>query len=321
VLVIDDASEDQTAKAVEAIAQADPRVKLLHVDGPPPGWSGKCYALTVGAEAARGEWLLFTDADANHAPNALATVVDYASARGIGLLSLTGEQQALGLWERIIQPVVFGLLDQWYPLAKVNDPRSPLAAANGIFLLFRRDVYEAVGGHRGVAGEVLEDVALARAVKARGIPICFAPGQGLVAARMYRSVREIRNGWTKNLYLLLDRSASRVMIRGGELLLTGLVPLLSLIVMSVVAINGVGIPPLVVAVLSAGLTVTLMAEGLYRSRRGDDPLMAWSHPIGAACVLVFLLESTARYRLGLGVAWKGRVYREAISHQRSAVSS
>ena len=309
IVVIDDGSEDETAKVVERIAETDSRVKRLHVDGPPPGWSGKCHALAVGAEAAKGEWLLFTDADTQHAPETLATVIDYASARGIGLLSLTGEQKAIGLWERIVQPVVFELLDQWYPLAEVNDPRSPLAAANGIFLLVRRDAYEAVGGHRRVAGEILEDVALARAVKAQGFPIWFAPGQGLVAARMYRNFSEIRLGWTKNLYLLLDGKMSRVMIRASQLFLTGLAPLLFLTAMGIMALNGAGIPSLGIIALATAWAVALVAEALYRSRRGDDPIMAWSHPVAAACVLYFLLESTVRHRFGMGITWKGRTYR------------
>ena len=129
----------------------------------------------------------------------------FAETHGIALLSLTSRQLTRSFWERVVQPVAFGLLDQWFPLARVNDPASPLAAANGIFILVARDAYQAAGGHRAVAGEVLEDVALARRVKAGGGRIAFVDGADLVAARMYTDLASIRRGWTKNLSRLRGR--------------------------------------------------------------------------------------------------------------------
>ena len=175
------------------------------VDGPPAGWTGKSFALDAGVSIARGAWLCFTDADTVHAPESIARAVGFAEPHGVALLSLTSRQLTRSFWERVVQPVVFGLLDQWFPLTAVNDPASPLAAANGIFILAARDAYQAAGGHRAVAGEILEDVALARRVKAGGGRIAFVDGADLVAARMYTDLAAIRRGWTKNLYRLRGR--------------------------------------------------------------------------------------------------------------------
>lgn len=303
ILVIDDASEDRTAEIVREAAREDPRVRSLRVEGPPPGWSGKSFALSRGVELARGAWLLFTDADTVHAPGSVGHALGFAEARGLDLLSLVSRQIVKGFWERVIQPVVFGLLDRWYPLHEVNDPASPVAAANGIFILVRREAYEAVGGHREVGREILEDVALARAIKGSGRRVAFADGTALVAARMYASLPEIRRGWTKNLYDLRERSPVKVALSALELLLVGVWPPAALLTL---AVAGGPVPALGAAALASG--VILGVEVPFRRRRGYDPAWAPSYPLGAACVLAFLLESAVRDWLGLGVPWKARVH-------------
>src|SRR5579863_220078 len=104
-----------------------------------------------------------------------------------------------------VLPVVFAELARQYPPSKVSDPKSPEAAANGQYILIRREVYDAVGGHAAIAGEILEDVALARRVKAAGRRIRFRYAADAVRTRMYRNFRQLREGWTKNLALLFPR--------------------------------------------------------------------------------------------------------------------
>ncbi len=205
IIAVDDGSTDGTPAILADAARRDPRVRVLRVDGPPAGWTGKSFALDAGVSIARGAWLCFTDADTVHAPESIARAVGFAERHGVALLSLTSRQLTRSFWERVVQPVVFGLLDQWFPLTAVNDPASPVAAANGIFILAARDAYRDAGGHRAVAGEILEDVALARRVKAGGGRIAFVDGADLVAARMYTDLAAIRRGWTKNLYRLRGR--------------------------------------------------------------------------------------------------------------------
>jgi hypothetical protein len=275
---------------------------VLRVEGLPSGWTGKSFALASGVAVARGRWICFTDADTVHAPESIARAVGFAEAHGIALLSLTSRQLTGSVWERVVQPVVFGLLDQWFPLARVNDPASPLAAANGIFILVERDTYEAIGGHRAVAGEVLEDVALAQRVKASGGRIAFVDGADLVAARMYTSLAEIQRGWTKNLYRLRGR---RPLVALGSLVELGVTQVWP-------AVGGVVAPlagPAGSGWLAAlGLALVLGAEVPFRARRGDDPRWSPTAPLGAALVAAFLLESGLRDWLGVGVRWKDRRY-------------
>ncbi len=302
IIAVDDGSTDGTPAILAAAARRDPRMCVLHLAGPPPGWTGKSFALDSGVAHARGSWLCFTDADTVHAPESIARAVGFAETHGLALLSLTSRQLTGSFWERVVQPVVFGLLDQWFPLGRVNDPASPLAAANGIFILIARDAYDATGGHRAVAGEVLEDVALARHVKARGGRIAFVDGADLVAARMYTDLPAIRRGWTKNLYRLRGRRPIPAVASMVELGVTLVWPAVAAVGAAVAGPPGWG------WLAALGLALVLGAEVPFRAWRGDDPRGSLTAPLGAALVAIFLLESALRDWLGLGVRWKDRTY-------------
>ncbi len=203
IIVVDDQSTDHTRE----IAESFPEEKVSVIQAPPlpAGWTGKNNAVTAGARRARGEWLLFTDADTVHVPGSLAGAVAEAQQNHADLLSYSPEQIAVTFWEMATLPVVFSELARQYPPSVVSDPASSIAAANGQFILVRREAYEAVGGHAAIAGDILEDVALARAVKRSGRKIRFRYAPDAVRTRMYRNYRELRDGWTKNLGLLFPR--------------------------------------------------------------------------------------------------------------------
>ena len=198
IIVVNDHSTDRTRE----IASSFSGVRVLEAGPLPAGWTGKNSAVTTGARQARGEWLLFTDADTVHLLGSLAAALKEAQENGAELLSYSPEQIAVTFWEMATLPVVFAELARQYSPSKVSDPNSPVAAANGQYILIRREAYEAVGGHAAVAGNILEDVALARALKSSGRKIRFRYAADRVRTRMYRNYRQLRDGWTKNLALL-----------------------------------------------------------------------------------------------------------------------
>jgi len=202
IIVVNDHSTDRTAE----IAASFPGVRVIEGRTLPQGWTGKNNAVACGAREARGQWLLFTDADTVHLPGSLARALAEAKEHKAEMLSYSPEQIAVTFWEMAILPVVFAELARHFPPAKVSDPASPIAAANGQFILIRRETYDAVGGHGAVAGDILEDVALARRVKASGRKIRFRYAADAVRTRMYRNFCQLREGWTKNLALLFPRS-------------------------------------------------------------------------------------------------------------------
>jgi hypothetical protein len=294
IVVVDDCSTDGTADAVRALPAAGVPVALVAGAPPPPGWIGKNHAIVQGVARTSGPWLLFTDADTRHAPEALASSLAFALSRDCALLSLTGDQRAEGFWEKVVQPLVFRLLDFLYPLAAANGPDPDRAAANGIYMLARRDAYEGIGGHAAFRGEVLEDVAIARAFLRAGFRTAFLRGDALLAVRMYRGFGALREGWTKNLWPLLGRRGGRAALAVGGVLAAGVLPI------AVLFYDGAA-----AWLAAAG---ALGAEAWLRSRERGDPRFAVTLPIGASILAAMIVDSARRHAPGGGISWKGRTY-------------
>ena len=196
IIAIDDHSTDRTRE----IASGFP-IATISAGPLPPGWSGKCNAVWSGAKIAKGKWLLFTDADTRHTPDSIARGLLEAETTGADMLSYSPKQEVHSFAERALMPVTFAELAATYRPKQVSDPNSPAAAANGQYLLIRRDAYFAVGGHAAVAQAILEDVELARLIKRAGYKLQFRMSDA-VSTRMYRSFPQMWEGWTKNLALL-----------------------------------------------------------------------------------------------------------------------
>jgi glycosyltransferase involved in cell wall biosynthesis len=296
IIVVNDGSTDRTRE----IAASYTQVRVIDAPALPPGWTGKNNAVTAGARIAAGEWLLFTDADTVHLPGSLRRSVAEAQKNRAALLSYSPEQIVSGLAQRAVMPLIFAELATTYRPADVSNPSSAVAAANGQYLLISREAYDSVGGHAAVAGDLLEDVALARQVKKSGRRIFFRYGSDAVRTRMYRSFGEMREGWTKNLAVLFAAPQRLALLRFTEF-----------------------------ALLAAGIAVTVLLFGLHAPFRavvvglstatGFDIFFSrvrkahfsWLSNtlafLGLPIFAYLLLRSTLSYKNG-NVAWKGRRY-------------
>ena len=206
VIVVDDGSTDATPRILGELTTRVAKLKVIVAGSLPDGWVGKSHAVAVGAAAAKSDWLLFTDADTFHLPGAMRQALADAVEHDAAMVSYSPEQEMETWWERALILQIYWMLSRRYSFDKVNDPRLADAAANGQFILVRRDAYESVGGHQAIAKEMLEDVALAALVKRGGSRLYFASGLGIVQTRMYRSFAAMWEGWTKNLYALIGGS-------------------------------------------------------------------------------------------------------------------
>jgi glycosyltransferase involved in cell wall biosynthesis len=203
IFVVNDQSTDRTAEIVRGLMGEIRNLQLLEAGEIPAGWTGKNHAVWEGAKHAMSRWLLFTDADAELRDGATARALRIAGETSAALVSFSPEQVTEAWYEKALIPFVYCRLAKYFSYDAVNDAKSEAAAANGQFLMIRDDVYNEIGGHESVAGEVLEDVALAKGAKAAGYRIWFGSGAGVVRVRMYRSFAAMWNGWKKNLYLLV----------------------------------------------------------------------------------------------------------------------
>jgi glycosyltransferase involved in cell wall biosynthesis len=266
----------------------------------PAGWTGKANAISSALPHAESDWLLFTDADTEHAPGSLSAAVREAEQHGADLLSLSPEQQVEGFWERALMPVIFAELATAFRPRDVSDPTKSVAAANGQYLLIRRAVYQAVGGHAAVAADLLEDVALARRVKGAGYVLRFRLGKGMVRTRMYRGLRQMREGWTKNLALLFPDAGSLAYRRLAEFAaLVALPPAAAALWLAKAG-------PLRYALL--GAAAVAWGNFLRRTRQAHfDPLSSALAFCGLPLFASLLLRSARAHRNGQ-VEWKGRNY-------------
>jgi hypothetical protein len=199
ILVLDDRSTDGTAEVVRRAAASDPRVRLLAGEPVPDGWIGKNWACHQLAEAATGELLVFCDADVRLRPGALAAVWSELERQGSEVFSVFPRQLTGTLGERLLVPLIDENLLAFLPHHLLTLPVPSAAVANGQFLAFRRDAYRAVGGHRAVAGHIVEDLALARAARRAGLRLGLALGGDLVGARMYRGYADAVRGTGKSM--------------------------------------------------------------------------------------------------------------------------
>lgn len=294
IIVVNDHSTDRTRE----IASSFQNVKVIDAAPLPPGWTGKNNAIIAGVPQARGEWLLFTDADTVHLPGSLARALHEAKVGQAALLSYSPEQVVSGFWETAVMPVIFAELAAQYRPSEVSDPNSPAAAANGQYILISREAYDAVGGHAVVADNILEDVELARAVKRSGRKMLFRFGGDVVRARMYRSFSQLREGWTKNLAILFPSPARLAAWRLSEFL--ALVLSLALLLLFVASRQFFVAPLFLIGPIFT----------LRRIARAHFPWNANALALfGIPLFSYLLLRSKLSHQRG-SVTWKGREYTE-----------
>jgi len=210
IIVVNDQSSDRTREILLELAGRIAHLRVIDASAPPAGWVGKNHAAWLGAQQAKGEWLLFTDADAVLVDNAAAKALALGEVHQATVVSFSPEQILTNWYEKALIPFVYLRLAQKFSFEQVNNPKSAVAAANGQFLMVRRDAYSSVGGHAAVREEVLEDVALARRIKAGGSQIWFAYSDGAVRVRMYRSFGAMWEGWKKNLFVLMGGTTGAI---------------------------------------------------------------------------------------------------------------
>ena len=330
VLLVDDRSSDATlAIAVEAAGACgatEPRFSLLDA-GPRPGgerWVGKNWACSRAMEQVVSEWVLFVDADVRLQPATLRRALAQATTDGADLLSLAPRLSCGCLAEWLVQPIMASLLGLGFPIEAANDPASAVAFAAGPFMLFRRSTYLAIGGHRALAAEVVEDLALARRIKQGGHRLRYLLALDGLELRMYSDFASLWEGWTKNWLLGLDGDVARALAASSAVLLMFSGPWLLAAVAALLAagLAPVGFAPMGFApvglpgqrlVLLAALALGLAGIGLqlvlrlWIRRQFQLPISFW-WLMGAGGLVVGAIGPVSVWRTlsGRGWTWKGR---------------
>ena len=327
VIVLDDRSTDATPEILrDLVLESDsllssfkeqaPSFQIIHGTDLPEGWAGKPHALFQASAAARAlpeAWLCFVDADTFLSPNTLSACYVRADETRADMFTIMTFQVLGSFWEKVVMPIVMTALSVGFSPRKVNDPKSKDAIANGQFILIKRSVYDAIGGHESVKDQIVEDKAIAEQVKWNGYRLIVANGYSLARTRMYTSLPEMWEGWTKNIYLgLSDRPSLMLLGVFGAFL--ALVAALILPVWPLLGfiwyLQGGGWLALTVIAKSLILwAVVIYARAQVSIGMGISPWYALMLPIGAALFAAMMFTSTWKVLSGKGITWKGRMYR------------
>ncbi|MBI2759777.1 MAG: glycosyltransferase [Chloroflexi bacterium] len=312
VIVLDDRSTDSTPKILRDIAAQTDKLKVIHGSRLPSGWAGKPHALFQAAACARGEWLCFVDSDTFLAPETLSACYVKAVETGADLFTIMTRQITGTFWEKVVMPLVMTALSVGFSPRKVNDPTTRDAIANGQFILIKRSVYDAVGGHERVKDQIVEDKAISEQVKWSGYRLILADGVKVASTRMYTSFPSMWEGWTKNIYLgLRGHPALRALgVFGGFLsvaaaLFLPIWPLLGLLLY----IRGGGWMEILIVLEALVVWGVLICARAEAARQLEiSRWYALTTPLGAGVFAAMMLASTWKVLSGQGVTWRGRRY-------------
>lgn len=324
VWVVDDQSIDRTPEILQTLQAklADPRLKLLCGLSRPDDqiWTGKNWACHQGAEQAKGEFFLFIDADVRLKPNAISAAIQTALDQQLDFLTCVPTIVCDSLVEWLVQPLMFINLIVSLNADVVKDPKTKTTYALGPFLLFRASTYFLVGGHKGVADCVAEDVAFARKIKHNGFKSLQFLGTNLASLRMYRSWAALWEGWTKVLYVATQRSVPLMLLLVMVMLLIYTIPWIGF----AIALYQSLLYPSLLHLLEVGLSGLAIRLQYEIRRTGAQALGTlteywWLQSIGGWLIAVFAIASIIKTETGWGWTWRGR--KLAVSEKGSVAKS
>lgn len=312
VIVLDDRSADSTPSILADIASQDSRLRPINGSDLPLGWAGKPHALHQASKSARGEWLCFVDADTFISPETLSSCYTKATETNADMFTIMTFQILGSFWEKTVMPLVMTALSVGFSPRKVNDPNTKDAIANGQFIFIKRSTYDAISGHESVKNSIVEDKAISERVKWNGHRLIVANGMQVASTRMYTSLPEMWEGWTKNIYLGLRDQAGLLWLGvfGAFLAIMAAIalpiwPLLGLLWYS----NGGEWLALGVVIESFAMWAYLI---FVRARIARNmKISTWyalTTPLGAGVFGAMMFTSAWKVISRKGVTWKGRTY-------------
>jgi chlorobactene glucosyltransferase len=300
VLVLDDCSEDGTADVARSFASRMPGLRVMSGAPLPAGWVGKSHACAQLADRARGEWLLFTDADVVHGPHSVTRGIAAALSNRADLLTALPGQRLGSFGEVLTVPLLYFAVAGFLPMFLLGRSRSTkMAAASGQYMLFRRRAYDAVGGHCAVCADIVEDVGLSRAVRAAGLRLVIVNGVDFVSCRMYTRWSEVVEGFTKNAFAGLGHSVANLLALIVVASLLFVFPPVGLAVAPFV-----GLPW---APFAAETALALLARLALALAFRHPLLPVLLHPVAVLVALAIAVRSFWMTSFGEGVRWKGRI--------------
>ena len=316
VIVLDDRSTDGTGEILARLASEDDRVRVLDGVELPAGWLGKPHALHRAQAHATGDWLFFIDADVTLDPLGPRRIIGRSIEQGVEMSSAMGRLVVKSFWERVVQTRMGAIIAGGNPLAEVNDPEHERMLAVGQCLVFSRAAYTRLGGHESIKASVLDDVDFGKRANAEGEGYRLYYGPGVFTCRMYESLSEIWNGWTKNLFPALGYSVITTAIVTFLLFCLTLLPFVLLAKNAILMGMGHEVLPSIWG-LELGICLAIFVTDIVgHVRRGYRWGLFWTFPLGFVVLIAVFWNSAWRIKSGRGAVWKGRIVEAGIPHTK-----
>ena len=304
ILVLDDGSTDRTVEIVRKLAKKDIRIRLYHGKPLARGWLGKSYACQQLAGYVKGQYLLFVDADTLHFPNSVSSAVACLLKYEVDALSVFAKQIMVTLHERMIIPFGNFMIMGFMPLALIRKSRRAIfCTAIGQFMLFKREVYEAIGGHESVKGKILEDVIISKQVKRCGYKFMIFDGSSNLYCRMYHNFSEIVSGYSKVLFSSFDYSIT--MISTAMVVVTAIYLMPFIMFPLGIIFDWQQIYVNIIALQIIFILITRIMLSIRFRMKAVDILL---YPLSVIYLLSLAVNSVLQFKFNIGVCWKGRTY-------------
>ena len=310
IIVVDDRSNDRTGHLVENFKKLSPvPLKLVRIEKLPEGWTGKNHAMMAGSKAASGVRLLFTDADTTHETHSLRSSLATAVAKNADFLTLAPQVECRSFWENVVQPLAVSSLALWFKTAELNEPGSKTVLANGQFILVKKIAYEAIGGNESVKNEVVEDVELAKKIKAAGYSVLFLNGTLLYSTRMYTSLGQIFKGWTRIFIHLFEKKILPIIHKIFLFLFFSIFPFVVLGVEKIFLFTGSpSFSPILFWLSSAVCAVIITSRFVGNKLLRTNPWYALLHPVASVVMTWLLLICVGRILFKGRSEWRGDLH-------------
>ncbi|MEY3689948.1 MAG: hypothetical protein RIT37_1510 [Bacteroidota bacterium] len=314
IIVLNDHSTDRTGEILERLSAEFSRLKVIQGGILPSHWIGKPHACHQLAMQSKGEYILFTDADTIHDSHSIASMIHFTIKNDIDMLSAVPKQQLHLFWEHVAVPFIHTLYLTYLPHDLImKNPNPQFAAANGQALLFKRESYQAIGGHTAVANSIAEDIDLAIRMKTFGKKLCHASAGEIIACRMYRTSQDVLTGFSKNAFATMHFDIHKLLFFVTHLFITYAFPFITLL-FGIILHN-----PLISIFSGLSILLGMSLRSIIALYFGYPLWHAFLHALTASSFIVFAINSALWCLRKDGTEWKGRRY--TLSKKSSALVS
>ena len=309
IIVVDDRSTDRTLEIAKGFAVSDPRIKVIHVADLPKGWTGKNHAIYKGAPHAKGDLLLFVDADTEHDPNCVTASVAYFERNNLDALSIEPHFEWTGFIQKLAFSVFTLITACLFPVFVVNAKGSKLALSNGQYIMMKKEVYKKIGGHEKIKDRILEDLAIIENVKAAGFHYNLAIGTDVVTVKMYKDIASFWQGWSRILFLALDRNYLGVIVLYILAMITSLFPFVVLATSLFPLVAGLPVMNPILILDLIVIAMMMLTAGFVNWIFRMNPFYALLHPLAIIGGMAIMGNSMWLSLHKKEITWKGTTYR------------